>query len=79
MDAKLKPILIKLNVISNVTSSRDTTQQGGEGGVFLEVNINNPYQTSLMEKNIQNIHLEKITLEENLKNQKEKKLDKRVM
>lgn len=79
MDAKLKSILTKLNAISNVASSRDTSQQGGEGGVFLEVNINFPYQTSPMEKNTENIHLEMRTLEENLKNLKEKKLDKRVM
>lgn len=73
LDAKLKPILSKLSDISNVTSSRATSQQEGERWVFPEVNIKNPYQTSPMKKNSDKIHLEKRTLEEKLKDLKEKK------
>lgn len=73
MDAKLKPILTKLNNISNVTSGKATSQQRGEEGVFPEVNINNPHQTSPMEKKIEKIKLKKRTWKEKLKNLREKK------
>lgn len=74
IDVKLKPTLSKLNDILNVTSNRATFQQGGGGeeGAFLEVNINNPYQIGPMEKNNEKIHLEKRTLEDKVKNLREK-------
>ncbi|CAI9301118.1 unnamed protein product [Lactuca saligna] len=77
MDAKLKPILSKLNDISNVKSSRATSQQGGEGRVFSKVNINNPYQTAPMEKNSDTIHPEKTHWKEKVKDLKEKKTDQK--
>ncbi|CAH1416085.1 unnamed protein product [Lactuca virosa] len=64
---------LKVNGISNVKSNMDTSQQEGEGGVFSEFNISNPYQTGPIEKNNEKIHLGKITLEEKLNDLKEKK------
>lgn len=64
IDAKMKPVLMKLAEILKVTSSLATAQQGGDdedkevnkGEIpvnkdeILEVNLRNPYETGKMDK-----------------------------
>ncbi|CAI9296464.1 unnamed protein product [Lactuca saligna] len=79
MDAKLNPILPKLNNIFNVMSNRATVQQGRDQLVNEEEvpkgNLNSSYQTGKIVKmaNAKKIVLERKTMEDKLKTLKEMK------
>lgn len=83
IDAKVKPVLTKINEILDVTCSYDTAQQRKNEEVnedeVPEVNLKNPYDSVKMPKtdNANKIVLEKKYLKDRLKNLKELKTDRK--